>query len=125
MSYEHFYLALPFIEEALEIINETHPSINTFDEIVTKGWDSNSKRSNGLYHSWIHIFLHPVASITQKLQGCTIDIVKAYQEVQSCILDMQVVRDKIEEKFFVIYRQAERIATSLDISPSVPRTVSR
>ena len=38
---------------------------------------------------------------------------------------MGVVRDKIEEEFFVIYRQAERIATSLDVSPSVPRTVSR
>ena len=38
---------------------------------------------------------------------------------------MGVVRDKIEEEFLVIYRQAERIATSLDVSPSVPRTVSR
>ena len=61
----------------------------------------------------------------QKLQGRTIDIVKAYQEVQSCILYMRVVRDEIEEEFLVIYRQAERIATSLDVSPSVPRTVSR
>ena len=50
----------------------------------------------------------------QKLQGRTIDIVKVYQEVQSCILYMRVVRDKIEEEFLVIYRQAERIASSLD-----------
>ena len=49
VSYEHFYLALPFIEEALEIINGTHPSINTFDEIVTKGWDSNSKKEATAY----------------------------------------------------------------------------
>ena len=73
----------------------------------------------------LYRLLHLVASITQKLQDRTIDIVKAYQEVQSCILDMRVVRDKIEEEFLVIYRQAERIATSLDVSPSVPRTVSR
>ena len=38
---------------------------------------------------------------------------------------MRVVRDKIEEEFLVIYRQAESIATSLDVSPSAPRTVSR
>ena len=49
VSYEHFYLALPFIEEALEIINGTHPSTNTCDEIVTKGWDSNSKREATAY----------------------------------------------------------------------------
>ena len=38
---------------------------------------------------------------------------------------MRMVRDKIKEQFLVIYRQAGRIATSLDLSLSVPRTVSR
>ena len=38
---------------------------------------------------------------------------------------MQVVGDEIEEEFLVIYRQAERITASLDVSPSVPRTVSK
>ena len=38
---------------------------------------------------------------------------------------MQTVQDKIEEEFLVIYRKVERIAISLDVSPSVPRTVSR
>ena len=32
-----------------KIINETHPSINTFDEIFTKGWDSNSKKEATAY----------------------------------------------------------------------------
>ena len=36
VSYEHFCLTLPLIVEALEIINRTQPSINTFDEIFTK-----------------------------------------------------------------------------------------
>ena len=137
VSYENFYLALRFIVEALEIINRTHPSIDTFDEVFTKGWDSNSKKEATAYINALTSFdfivgitslcrlLHPVASITQKLQGRTIDIVKAYQEVQSCILEMRMVQDKIEEEFLVIDRQAERIATSLDVSPSVPRTVSR
>ena len=49
VSYEHFYLALPFIEEALEIISGTHPSTNRFDEIVTKELDSNSKNEAVAY----------------------------------------------------------------------------
>ena len=137
VSYEHLYLDLLFIVEELQIINGTLPSINTFDEIFTRGWGSNSKKGATAYIDALTSFefivgiaslyrlLHPVFSITQKLQGGTIDMVKAYQEVQSCILDMRVVQDKIEEEFFVICRQAERITTSLDVSPSVPRTVSR
>ena len=137
VSYEHFYLALVFIVEALEIINGTHPSINTFDKIFTKGQDSSSKKEATAYINALTSFefivgikslfrlLPPVANITKMLQGRTIDIVKAYQEVQSCLVDMQVVLDKIEEEFLVIYGQAERIATSLDGSPSLPRTVSR
>ena len=46
---EHFYLALSFIVEALEIINGTHPRINTFDEIFTNGWNSNSKKEATAY----------------------------------------------------------------------------
>ena len=38
---------------------------------------------------------------------------------------MRVVQDKIDEEFLVIYRQVKRIATSLDVSRSVPRAVSR
>ena len=137
VSYEHLYQDLLFIVEELQIINGTLPSINTFDEIFTKGWGSNSKKEATAYINALTSFefivgitslyrlLHPVSSITQKLQGGTIDMVKAYQEVQSCILDMRVVQDKTEEEFFVIYRQAERITTSLDVSPSAPRTVSR
>ena len=52
----------------------------------------------------LYRLLHPVASITQKLQARIIDIVKTYQEIQSSILDMQVVQDKVEEEFLVIYR---------------------
>ena len=119
------------------MINRTHPIINTFDEIFTKGWDSNSKKEATAYINTLTSFefivgitslyrlLHPLASITQKLLGRTIDIVKVYQEVQSCVIDMRVVRHKIEVEFLVIHRQAERIATSFDVSPSVPRTVSR
>ena len=117
VSYEHFYLAFPFVVEALEIFNGKHPSINTFDEIFTKVWDSNSEKEAMAYINALTNFefivsitslyrlLHLVTNKKQKLQGRTIDIVKAYQEVQSYILDMLVVSDEIEEEFLVIYRQ--------------------
>ena len=98
VPYESFYLTLLFIVEALEIINGTHPSINTFYEIFTKGWDSNSKKEAAAYINALTSFefivgitslyrlLHPGACITQKLQCRSVDIIKAYQEVQSCVL---------------------------------------
>ena len=38
VSYKHFNVALSFIVVALEIINGIHTSMNTSDEIFTKGW---------------------------------------------------------------------------------------
>ena len=32
LAYEHFYLALPFIAEALEIINDTHAEMGSFEK---------------------------------------------------------------------------------------------
>ena len=137
VPYEHFYLDFQFNVETLEIVNGTNRSTNMFDEVFTKGWDSNSRKEATAYINSLTSFefivgitsfyrlLHPVASTAQKLQDRTIDTVKTYQEVQSCILDMPVVRDKIQEELLVIYRQAERIALSPGVSPSVPRTISR
>ena len=80
------------------MINRTHPIIRTFDEIFTKGWDSNSKKEATAYINTLTSFefivgitslyrlLHPGACITQKLQCRSVDIIKAYQEVQSCVL---------------------------------------
>ena len=108
-----------------------------FDEIFAKGWDSNSRKEAAAYINVLTSFdfivgitsfyrlLHPVASTAQKLQDRTIDTGKAYQEVQSCILDMRVVWEKIEEELLVIYRQAERIALWPGVLPSAPRTVLR
>ena len=37
VSYERFYLALPFIVEAFEVIKGTHTELDKFEEIYTKG----------------------------------------------------------------------------------------
>ena len=43
VSYERFYLAMPFIFEAFEIISATHTELDEFEEINTKGWGAKSK----------------------------------------------------------------------------------
>ena len=43
VSYESFYLALPFIIETFEVINVTYTEFDKFGEIYTKGWDVKSK----------------------------------------------------------------------------------
>ena len=44
LAYEHFYLALPFIVEALEIINGTHAEMRFFEKKYTEVWDYKTKR---------------------------------------------------------------------------------
>ena len=41
--YERFYLALPFIVEAFEVLNGTHVELDESEEIYIKEWDAKSK----------------------------------------------------------------------------------
>ena len=52
ISYEHFYLAIPFMVEAFEIMNGTHPKNNDCDSVYKDGWNSKTKeRRNKLLPS--------------------------------------------------------------------------
>ena len=44
ISYERFYLAILFIAEAFEVINGTHPELQTLHKERTTGWDAHVKR---------------------------------------------------------------------------------
>ena len=44
ISYEHFYLAIPFMVEAFEVMNVTHPENNDFDSVYKDGWDSKTRK---------------------------------------------------------------------------------
>ena len=43
VSYERFYLAMPCIMEALEVMKGTHPTINQLDETYSKWWSAKNK----------------------------------------------------------------------------------
>ena len=69
--------------------------------------------------------MHPFTGITKKLQGRSIDVVKAFNEVESVVNDLGAVRRYIDSEFDTIYNQAMRMAEGMNITPSSPRTAQR
>ena len=137
VSYERFYLALPFIVETFEVINGTHTELDEFEEIYIKGWDAKSKVEATQFLNSLTKFefvigmialyrlLHPVAGITQKLQGRTIDVIDAYQNVNTCIEDIQLLRENVDQESDVIFKQAVRMADQLNVEPNIPRVAKK
>ena len=73
----------------------------------------------------LSIALHPLVGIMKNLPGRSINIIKAYSEVEGCIQDMQHMRQTIGEEFHKIYKQAERFAEKLHVEPIIPRSAVR
>ena len=83
-------MAIPFIAEAFEVINGTHPELQTLPKEDTTSWDAHVKREATNFLNAITKFefivgiivlyclLHPVAGLTDKLQRCNIDVIEAY-----------------------------------------------
>ena len=86
--------------EAFEIMNGTYPKNNDLDSIYKDGWDSKIKKDVTSSLNVITKFefviglvllyqlFQPFVGITQNLQGRSIDIIKAFNEVERCIQDM-------------------------------------
>ena len=138
LPYEHFYLALSFIGEALEIINDTHAEMGSFEKKYTEeGLDYKTKRKAtsllnavtsfefiisliGLYR-----LLNTLAGTTDRLQGRGVDIIEAYDDVSSVIKDIKSTRKNIDKEFSVIFEQAEQVAAKVETQPSMPRIVKK
>jgi hypothetical protein len=136
-AYEHFYMALPFLVTCFEIINGTHEYLDDYDESYTTGWSADSKKDATAYLNSICDFsfivglvsiyrlLHPLHGTTVKLQGKSIDIVKAFEEIEDVKKDIKAMREAIDIEFDKIYKQAVRLAEKVDVEPSVPRSAKR
>ena len=59
--------------------------------------------------------------ITQKLQGRTIDVIDAYQNVNRCIQDIELLRENVEKESDVIFKQAVWMADQINVEPNTPR----
>ena len=137
LGYEHFYLALPLIVEALEIRNDTHTEMGSFEKKYTQGWDYKTKREATSQLNTVTSFefiisliglyriLHPLAGTTNLLQGHVVDIIEAYDDVSSLIKDIKSARKNIDKEFSVIFEQAERVAAKVGTQPPIPRTAKK
>ena len=132
-AYEHFYLAIPFMYEALQVILGTHPQLEELSADYTKGWSSEDMRKAMEFTKCLTNFdfvigvvslyslLHPLHGITIKLQGRTKDIVQAYEDVEGLKSDMKSMRSDIDNAYSRIYSQACKLAEKIDVVPTKPR----
>ena len=68
-----------------------------------------------------HYFLHSIHATTVRLQGTAVDIVKAYNEINSVMSDLQYQRDNIEQHFSSIFKHAKVISNSVSVDVTMPR----
>ena len=73
-----------------------------------------------MYH-----LLHPLHGITVMLQGQNMDIVHAYQEVDSTLSDLKHIRSTVEDESRKIYLYAVRVAKNISVDLSFPRTTGK
>ena len=136
-AYEHFYLGLPFIVKALEIINGTCQDCELYPESFRTGWELSAKNdATSHLHALcnfgtiigvvaLYRLLHPLAMITKCLQGKAIDIAKAFKDIEAVKADFHAIRSGVVEEFSEIYDQAERLGALIGVEPLMPRIAQR
>ena len=69
--------------------------------------------------------MHPKFSIPWKLQSKAIDVIKAFEELNTHFADLQHLCEMIEGELTMIYKQAKTMAVKPALTPAKPRTVVR
>ena len=54
------------------------------------------------------------------MQGRSIDVVKAFNELELVINDLGAVQNNIDSEFYIVYNQAMRMAERMNVTPSTP-----
>ena len=101
---------MSFVVETFEVINGTYTELDEFEEIYIREWDAKSKVEATQFLNSLTKFefvigmialyrlLQPVSGITQKPQGRTIDVIDACQNVNTCIEDIQLLRENADQE---------------------------
>ena len=100
ISYERFYLAIPFIAAAFEVINGAHPELQTLPKERTTGWDAHVKREAASSLNSLTKF--------EFIVGIIVDIIEAYESANRCIEEMKYVQENIDSEFDQIFIQTGR-----------------
>ena len=111
----------------MEVRNRTHPEIHA-DE-----WDLKARKDATSFIKTLtdfpsivglitlYSFIHPLASVTYRTDGRSVNIAKAYEEIatvkQTCI----GIHENVETIFPTIYLQATHFAAHLLVKPTMPR----
>jgi hypothetical protein len=137
-AYGHFYNSFTFIVKALEAI--AFPGVHQYDvpeDFRAGGWDTESRsKASSLLRSicsfdFILTFLVTyktlsfLQGITIKLQGASLDILEAFSDVEDVKNVFKSLRKDPEAEFKKIYEHAIRMADSVNVEPSKPRTAGR
>lgn len=101
VSYEYFYLAIPHMIEAFEVMNDTHLGYP-----ATKG-EAKSKKANlfliiltdfefivGIIT--LYCLMHAIPAITQQHQKRAVDVLNPYTEGKNCISDLVYLCNSIK-----------------------------
>ena len=57
--------------------------------------------------------------------GCTIDVIDAYQNVNTCIENIQLMKENVDQEPTFIFKQALRMADQLKVEPNIPRVAKK
>ena len=136
-AYTHFYQAYIYIITSLENIAHRANAESCGLEFRVASWDPKSRSDAAslltsltsfdfivTFLTMYHLLSH-LAGITVKLQGKTVDIIKAYNEISSVKAVYKAISDDLEVEFSKSYKQAVRMANAVNVVPSMPRTVGR
>jgi len=71
----------------------------------------------------LYDFLSHLAGVTVKLQGVSMDIIKAYDEIEEVKSTYRTLLDNVDQEFSETSKKAVEIAHEVNVEPSMPRIV--
>ncbi|XP_041364202.1 52 kDa repressor of the inhibitor of the protein kinase-like [Gigantopelta aegis] len=136
-AYTHFYQAYIYIITALEnIVHGANVDACGLDFREAK-WDPKCRSDAAsllasltsfdfiVTFLTIYHFLSHLSGITVKLQGRSVDIIKAYHEISTVKAVYKAICDDVEVEFSRSYKQAVIMASAVSTMSSMLRTVGR
>ncbi|XP_035660282.1 52 kDa repressor of the inhibitor of the protein kinase-like [Branchiostoma floridae] len=123
----------------LEDFHELHEPLTDCLEAITseEGWDAKARTEAGgllsqlkrpaflcAFECALYIFGY-TKSLSTLLQGSTMDIIKAYEQVDLVRKELRSIRERADEEFHQVYLSASEMAQRLGQDMEVPRRCRR
>ena len=133
-TFERFVEAYPYLFKALSAIIGTEPCpegfvVSYIDKIKSTALGFKKTLSDSTFIVGINImyvYTGALNSITDKLQGKSLDIITGYKEINSHIFDFKSIRNNVDVRFKKdIWNYSEAMAEKVDITIESPRVSSR